>query len=103
MLDWMKSYDVFICPVAAKPAQPMAVDPSLSPTGGFGAPGSGRPCTGAFNTTGWPVVVVRCGASADGKLPIGIQIVAPPWREDRCLAVATFLESRSGGWQRPPV
>jgi amidase len=97
MLEWMKPYDVLLCPVAGKPAQP--IDAGITPP-------SGTPnwsYTGAFNTTGWPVVVVRCGTSADGKLPIGVQVVAPPWREDLCLAVASYLEARSGGWQRPPI
>lgn len=102
MLDWMKAYDVFICPVAAKPAQP--IDAEAGSTGGFGEPGGGWPYTGVFNCTGWPSVVVRCGTSSDGKnLPIGVQVVAAPWREDLCLAVASYLESKSGGWQRPPV
>jgi amidase len=103
MLEWIKGYDVFICPVANKPAQPIDVDPAAAASG-FGAPGSGWPYTGVFNTTGWPVVVVRCGTSSDGKnLPIGVQIVCPPWREDICLAVGAFLEKQSGGWQRPPI
>jgi amidase len=102
MLDWMKAYDVFICPVAGKPAQP--IDAEVGSTGGFGEPGGGWPYTGIFNCTGWPSVVVRCGTSTDGKnLPIGVQVVAAPWREDLCLAVASYLESKSGGWQRPPV
>ena len=101
MLGWMKNYDVFLCPVAGKPAQPIDADPSAA--GGFGAPGSGWPYTGAFNSTGWPSVVVRCGTSADGNLPIGLQVVCAPWREDICLAVASYLETKSGGWQRPPV
>jgi amidase len=101
MLGWMKAYDVFICPVANKPAQPIDAEPGS--TGGFGAPGTGWPYTGVFNSTGWPSVVVRCGSSTDGKLPIGVQIVCAPWREDICLAVATLLEAKSGGWQRPPV
>ena len=101
MLGWMKNYDVFICPVAGKPAQPIDVDPSLPSA--WGTPGSGWPYTGAFNSTGWPSVVVRCGSSSEGRLPIGLQIVGAPWREDVCLAVASFLEAKSGGWQRPPV
>ncbi|MDR3415107.1 MAG: amidase [Nevskia sp.] len=104
MLDWMKSYDVFLCPVANKPAQPIDQDPATAEGGGGGAGGGGGwPYTGVFNCTGWPVVVVRCGSSADGKLPIGVQVVAAPWREDLCLAVASYLESRSGGWKRPPI
>ncbi|MBC7983496.1 MAG: amidase [Candidatus Obscuribacterales bacterium] len=101
MLDWMKSYDVFICPTGNKPAQP--IDGEGGGGGGGGAPGSGWPYTGVFNCSGWPVVVVRCGSSADGKLPIGLQVVAAPWREDLCIAVASFLESQSGGWKKPPI
>jgi Asp-tRNA(Asn)/Glu-tRNA(Gln) amidotransferase A subunit family amidase len=33
-----------------------------------------------FNSTGWPVVVVRIRTSADGCLPIGVQVMAQPWR-----------------------
>lgn len=103
MLDWMKSYDVLICPVAGKPAQPIDEEPRAPGEAGGGGAGGGWPYTGVFNCTGWPVVVVRCGSSADGKLPIGVQVVAAPWREDLCIAVASYLESRSGGWKRPPI
>jgi amidase len=103
MLNWMKSYDVFLCPVANKPAVLIDQEPRAGGGGGGGDPGSGWPYTGVFNCTGWPVVVVRCGSSADGKLPIGVQVVAAPWREDLCIAVASYLESRSGGWKRPPI
>jgi amidase len=101
MLDWMKDYDVFICPVAGRYAQP--IDLERNETGGGGGAGGGWPYTGIFNSTGWPVVVVRCGSSADGKLPIGLQVVTKPWREDIGLAVAAHLESKSGGWQKPPI
>jgi amidase len=96
MLEWFAKYDVLLCPVAGKPAE--VIDRS-------GPPPSPMTWsyTGVFNSTGWPVTVVRCGSSADGKLPIGIQIVAAPWREDITLAVAAYLETRSGGWQRPPI
>jgi amidase len=97
MLDWMKSYDVFVCPASNKPAQ--LIDREREPPEN----NSGWPYTGVFNCTGWPVVVVRCGSSADGKLPIGLQVVAAPWREDICIAVASYLESQSGGWKKPPI
>ena len=47
----------------------------------------------AHNLTGWPAAVVRAGTSPEG-LPIGVQVVAPPWREDVALAVAGALEAR---------
>ena len=54
------------------------------------------------NLTGWPAVVVR-GGVAPGGLPIGVQLVARPWRENVALAAARAVESASGGWQRPPI
>jgi len=99
MLGWMKQYDVFICPTSNKVAQPIDAEGPTWPAGKDG----GWPYTGVFNSSGWPSVVVRCGSSADGKLPIGLQVVAAPWREDICLAVASYLESRSGGWKKPPI
>jgi amidase len=101
MLAWMKDYDVFITPVNARYAQ--AIDQEADSGGGGGAPGGGWPYTGIFNSTGWPVVVVRCGSSADGKLPIGVQVIAKPWREDICIAIAAYLETKSGGWKKPPI
>jgi amidase len=100
----MSASDVFICPTAGRPAQPIDQE---SNGGGGGAGGSGPVTawqyTGTFNSTGWPSVVVRCGSSADGKLPIGLQVVTKPWREDIGLAVAAYLESKSGGWRKPPI
>jgi len=98
MLEWFAKYDVLICPVAGKPAQLIET--------GYDVPiptGPQWSYTGVFNSTGWPATVVRCGSSADGKLPIGVQIVAAPWRDDITLAVAAVLEAQSGGWQRPPI
>jgi Asp-tRNA(Asn)/Glu-tRNA(Gln) amidotransferase A subunit family amidase len=53
-----------------------------------------------FSLTGWPAVTVRVGSSSDG-LPIGIQVVAQPWRDDVALRVARLLEEAMGGWQAP--
>jgi amidase len=54
------------------------------------------------NLLGWPGVSVRAGSSASG-LPVGVQVVAAPWREDRALALALRVESLMGGFQRPPL
>ena len=94
MLRYMRDYDVIICPTAAYPAPRNYHDFKK---------GDGVPLyTHLFNLTGWPVTVVRCGTSHDG-LPIGVQVAARPWREDVSLAVAAFLESALGGWQKPPI
>ncbi len=57
--------------------------------------------TMTWNLTGWPAAVVRAG-TAPGGLPIGVQLVAGPWREDVALALAAELE-RSFGPFAPPV
>jgi len=89
MLSFWKNYDVLVCPVSPGPAP-------LHDVAYQG--GKYFSYTTAFNVTGWPSIVVRGGTSAEG-LPIGIQIVAPPWREDICLAVAKFLEKELGPWK----
>ncbi len=55
-----------------------------------------------YNLTGWPAAVVRAGTSSEG-LPIGVQVVARPWRDDVALAVAQHIEKVLGGWQPPPI
>jgi amidase len=91
MLAFLKGYDAILCPVSASPA-PRHED----------AVGLDYSYTCAFNLTGWPSAVVRSGTSTAG-LPIGVQIVAPPWREDIALALAEQIEKGLGGWQPPSI
>jgi amidase len=84
-------YDVIVCPVYTHAALPHGASTVEENFLGFSH-------TMAYNVAGWPAAVVRCGTSADG-LPIGVQIVAAPWREDIALAVAARLESEFGGWK----
>jgi amidase len=44
--------------------------------------------------------VVRAETSPEG-LPVGVQVVARPWREDMALAAAGAVETALGGWQPP--
>jgi amidase len=96
LLAWMDNYDVLLCPASTGPATP--IDRIYNPSESSGS----LNLLGAFNSTGWPVAVVRAGTSKD-KLPLGVQVVAAPWREDLCLAVANLIEQKSGGWQPPPI
>jgi amidase len=90
LLRFLQPYDLILCPVCAVPAPPHGTTLSLPSY------------TGVYNLTGWPGAVVRGGTSPEG-LPIGVQLVARPWREDVALAVAQYLEEALGGWQRPPL
>lgn len=91
MLQWIRNYDVVLCPVSGVPAsrldQPAPRDANY---------------TRIYNVTGWPASVVRAGTSPDG-LPIGLQIVGQPWKDDVTLAVARFIEERTGGWKKPSI
>ena len=95
MLGFMQNYDVIVCPVSAFAALPHGESMTDENRAGINY-------TATYNITGWPSTVVRGGTSPDG-LPIGVQVVARPWREDVSLAVAQYLEGALGGWQRPPM
>jgi len=87
-LAFMRRYDAILCSVAGGPA-------------GHGAAAAEEFIfTLPFSLTGYPCVAVRAGESAEG-LPIGVQVVARPWREDVALAVGRHIENALGGW-RPP-
>jgi aspartyl-tRNA(Asn)/glutamyl-tRNA(Gln) amidotransferase subunit A len=53
------------------------------------------PYTWPFNVTGQPAASVPVGLTSDG-LPIGLQVVGPPHREDLVLRVAKGVEMMSG-------
>ncbi|MNL67838.1 Biuret hydrolase [compost metagenome] len=50
---------------------------------------------------GLPVVAVPLWPEAGEGMPVGVQVIAPPWREDLALRVA--LELEAGGIARAPV
>lgn len=45
---------------------------------------------------------MRAGTSPEG-LPIGVQLVAPPFREDLALAAAYVVEAGTGGYMAPKL
>lgn len=93
LLAFMQHYDLIVCPVFSTPAVPHGtVDNHLAAVS----------YAAVHNLTGWPAVVVRADTAPDG-LPIGVQVVARPWREDVALAAARHIEAALGGWRPPPV
>jgi amidase len=83
-LQFMRPYDAIFCPVSHQPAPPFRemdrkrFDYTLP-----------------FSLLGWPVVVVPAGRNKSG-LPIGVQIVARPWREEVALALGLAVERELG-------
>ncbi len=91
LLRWVQNVDLIVCPAMPQPA----IRHGESMAAWFGDTYSD-----VHNLTGWPAAVVRGGTSPEG-LPIGVQLVGPPWREDHVLAGARVVEAASGGWQPP--
>ncbi len=96
MLVWMRHYDAVLAPGAVSAA---AKHDHPGDDGGIRSVRANY--WGAYNLAGWPGATVRCGTSAE-SLPIGVQILAAPWREDIALAIAAQLEQTQGGWRPPP-
>ena len=94
MLRFIANYDALLVPAVAHPALPHG-DSHKEENSDYSH-------TSAYNLTGWPGAVVRGGTSPEG-MPIGVQIVAGPWREDVALALAQHLETALGGWRPPPL
>jgi amidase len=86
MLAFFNDYDVLLSPVNSFAALPHGLIRDDLRAFSY---------TMTHNLTGFPVVVIRGGTSQDG-LPVGIQIIAQPWREDIALAIAELLESELG-------
>ena len=88
---------MIICPGAATPPEKVPLEYTRPPN----APAS---YTSEYNTTGWPAGVVRVGTSKlSPGLPLGIHVVAQPWRDDIVLAALAHIEKQTGGWKMPPI
>jgi amidase len=96
-LAWLEQYDLIVCP--ANQRAPIRLD--------FEQPAEARSrssYTSQYNTTGWPAGVVRAGTSKDeAGLPLGIQLVGQPWRDDVVIAAMAHVEKQTGGWIAPAI
>lgn len=91
LLGWSRDWDLVVCPVNAHAALPHGTADAHMRSFSY---------TMTWNLAGWPGAVVRAGTSPEG-LPLGVQLVAPPWREEVALAAAAAIERALGGWQAP--
>ncbi len=96
-LAWFEQYDLIICPASQR--APIRLDfeqaPELRGKSSY---------TSQYNTTGWPAGVVRAGTSKeDPGLPLGIQVIGQPWRDDVVLAAMAHIEQQTGGWVPPSI
>lgn len=90
-----RGWDVLVTPTMPVPPIPLGHrdDPAhVLSLGAFTQP---------WNITGQPAISLPLGLDADG-VPVGVQLVAAPWREDVLLQVAGQLE-RAGAFVHPPT
>ena len=90
-ISFMERYDLLLTPVSNRPAGPHGAPEELDFV-----------YTLPYSLTGYPCVVVRAGTSPE-DLPIGVQIIARPWRDDVALAAARHIEAALDGWRPPPI
>lgn len=96
-LAWFEKYDLIICPASQRAPIPLDFEQSAEAR-------SKSSYTSQYNTTGWPAGVVRAGTSTeDPGLPLGIQLVAQPWRDDVVIAAMAHVEKQAGGFIPPPL
>lgn len=101
-LAWFENHDLVICP-GGHTAEMVHWD-SESPAPGSRAAGEKGGEMDVADLNGWPAGVVRAGTSREVPgLPLGIQVMSHPWRDDRVLAALAHIESRTGGWQQPSL
>jgi amidase len=102
---WGTGFDLLLTPTLAEPPPKLGelVSTREEPFKGAWRAGAVVPFTPPFNTTGQPAMSVPLWWNGDG-LPIGVQFVAAPGREDVLLALAAQLEeARPWADRKPPV
>jgi amidase len=92
MLGYFNDFDILISPVNAHTAIKHGEQEEMED----------YTYTSAYNLTGWPSTVIRAGTDDQG-LPIGIQVIARPFREDHSLALSAWLETRLGPFDPPKI
>ena len=104
--EFFKDFDLFLCPAAAYAAQlhdekrnwhEMELEVAGQPLPVVDATFWGTLATLAR----LPATVVPAGLTPAG-LPVGVQIVGPPFGDLTCLAIAQFLEREFQGFVTPP-
>ncbi len=93
MLEFFEKYDALLLPVSAGPAVLLGESWNQIYDFDFTLATSLVPKV--------PAGSIRCGWSPE-NLPIGVQVVTKPYREDIALAIMRQLETDFEGWKTPP-
>ncbi len=96
LLQEFRNVDVILLPTTATPAGP--IDGEIDPVQTYRS----DQFTVAANLAGLPAISIPCGFSIDG-LPIGLQAIAAPHREDVLLSLAHRWQQLTDWHDRRPV
>jgi amidase len=105
VIGWWDEHDLLVTPTIAEPPPLLGefVSTPEDPLAAGLRAGRLTPFTTPFNVTGQPAISLPAAWTDDG-LPIGVQLVAAPCREDVLIRVAAALEDElRWGERRPPV
>lgn len=103
MMRFFQSHDFLVCPTAIIP--PFEIEKTSVERLGdyvFKSYIDWVAITFSFTLAGCPALSLPCGFTPDG-LPVGLQIVAPPFGEARLLAFAKLLETTLGVHPSTPI
>jgi amidase len=98
------SFDLILTPTLGNIPQPLGTfdDSGPDPMVAIEEARKFAAFTGLFNATGQPAISLPLAESDEG-LPIGIQLVAPIWREDVLIRIAAQLEAAHPWADRRPA
>ena len=102
-MPFFDSYDILLTPaLAERPVKIGEIDPrSADPSGSMARSGKFTPFTAAANVTGQPAISLPIEHGEDG-LPLAIQLMAGPGREDLLLQLGAQLEAARPWASRHP-
>jgi amidase len=95
----LSPYDIVVCPVAPGPAPHHGEKPAEGEGGNAQGYDWLNFCS-TYSAAGLPVATVPAGE--ESGLPLGVQIIAPTFRDDLALAAARRVESALGGFRPAP-
>jgi aspartyl-tRNA(Asn)/glutamyl-tRNA(Gln) amidotransferase subunit A len=102
MKQFHRDWDLLVTPTLAVPAFAVGRVAPEAPAGLEHDWTWWTPFTFPFNLSQQPAASVPCGFTADG-LPVGLQFVAPPHREDLALRAAQAFQRATDHLRRPPL
>ncbi len=103
--QWGRDFDILVTPtmpIQPAPAGQILAESHADPAGISATVLASVMFTAVFNISGLPAISIPAHIASDTGLPIGAQIVAPPFRDDLCISLAGQLEPRLGWLDRNP-